>query len=58
MLALTGTPVNVLVSEAALDDGRGFGYFEFTVAGVPLVLGAMVIVVLFGDRLLPHRTPR
>ena len=58
MLALTGTPVNVLVSEAALDvTGHGFGYFEFTVLGVPLVLGAMLIAVLFGDRLLPVRKP-
>src|SRR6187200_1332535 len=52
LLVLTGTPVNVLVSEAALDvTGHGFGYFEFTVLGVPLVLGAMLIAVLFGDRL-------
>ena len=32
-----------------------FGFFEFTVLGIPLVLGAMAIVVLLGDRLLPDR---
>jgi hypothetical protein len=38
MLALTGTPVNVLVSEAGLDAGvGGFGFFEFALVGVPLL---------------------
>lgn len=59
LLALTGTPVNVLVSEAAHDAGVGsFGYFEFAIVGVPLVVGTIAIVVLFGQRLLPHRSGR
>lgn len=58
VLALTGTPVNVLVSDAAGDAGVGrFGFFEFALVGVPLLVGTIVIVVLFGGRLLPHRTP-
>ena len=56
MLALTGTPVNVLVSEAGLDNGvGGFGFFEFALAGVPLLAGTMAIIVLFGEKLLPQR---
>jgi di/tricarboxylate transporter len=59
LLALTGTPVNVLVTEAALDAGvGGFGYFEFALAGIPLLLGTMAIIVLFGQRLLPERSGR
>ncbi|HET6747713.1 MAG TPA: SLC13 family permease [Actinomycetes bacterium] len=59
MLTLTGTPVNVLVADAAADAGVGsFGFFEFALVGVPLVLGTVVIVVLFGRRLLPERTVR
>jgi di/tricarboxylate transporter len=59
MLALTGTPVNVLVSEAALDAGAGsFGFFDFALVGLPLVLGTIAIVVLFGRYLLPERTAR
>jgi di/tricarboxylate transporter len=59
LLALTGTPVNVLVSDAAAEAGIGrFGFFSFALAGVPLVLGTMAIVVLLGERLLPHREPR
>ena len=59
MLALTGTPVNVLVSEAAHDAGEGrFGFFSYTLLGVPLLIGTIVLVVLFGDRLLPHRSAK
>jgi di/tricarboxylate transporter len=59
LLALTGTPVNVLVSEAAQDSGLGaFGYFEFAIVGVPLLAGTIAIVVLFGQRLLPTRNGR
>src|SRR6266540_6358945 len=36
LLALTGTPVNVIVSEAAKDAGGDyFGFFDFTLAGIP-----------------------
>ncbi len=56
MLALTGTPVNVLVSDAAVDAGSaGFGFLEFALVGLPLLLGSMAIIVLFGQRLLPQR---
>lgn len=59
LLALTGTPVNVIASYAAADAGVGpFGYFEFAIVGVPLLLGTMAIVVLFGERLLPQRNGR
>jgi di/tricarboxylate transporter len=56
MLALTGTPVNVIVSEAAHDSGHDYiGFFEFALAGVPLVLGTIGVVVLCG-RFLPARS--
>jgi di/tricarboxylate transporter len=56
MLALTGTPVNVLVSDAAGDAGVGaFGFFEFALVGVPLLAGTVAIIILFGKRLLPER---
>ena len=36
LLALTGTPVNVIVSDAAGDAGVGrFGFFEFALVGRP-----------------------
>lgn len=56
MLALTGTPVNVLVSDAGSDAGVGaFGFFEFALVGIPLLAGTMAIIILFGQRLLPER---
>jgi di/tricarboxylate transporter len=59
MLALTGSPVNVLVAEAAADAGVGrLGFFEFALVGVPLLAGTVAVVVLFGRRLLPERTVR
>ena len=59
MLALTGTPVNVLVSNAAVDAGlERFGFFEFTLVGVPLLLGTMAIITLFGEKLLPQSSGR
>jgi hypothetical protein len=49
----------VLVSETALNAGEpAFGFFEFALVGVPLLLGTIAIVALFGQRLLPARTPR
>lgn len=58
MLALTGTPVNIIVSEAAADAGaRPFGFFEFGLVGLPLLTGALLVMALLGRRLLPDRTP-
>ena len=59
LLALTGSPVNVVASEYAHEfAGGSFGYFSFAVAGVPLVAGTIAIVLLAGPRLLPVRSPR
>ena len=59
LLVLTASPVNVIVSEAADDAGVGrIGFFEFALVGVPLLAGTIAIVVLLGERLLPHRSPR
>ncbi|UQD70641.1 SLC13 family permease [Bradyrhizobium japonicum] len=59
MLVLTGSLVNVLLSDAASDVGLApFGFFEMTVIGVPLLAGTVAIVILFGDMLLPVRTSR
>jgi di/tricarboxylate transporter len=59
MLTLTASPVNVIVSESADDAGVGtFGFFEFALVGIPLVVGTIAIVLLVGGRLLPTRTPK
>jgi di/tricarboxylate transporter len=58
MLTLLGTPINVLVSELAVEAGaRPFGFFEFALVGVPLVVGVLVIALVLGPRVLPRREP-
>lgn len=57
-LALTGTPIHILVTDATVEAGEvGFGYFEFAQVGVPLVVGAIALALLFGRRLIPDREP-
>lgn len=57
MLALTGTPVNILIADAAEDAGlRRIGFFEFALAGLPLLVGAVLIIVALGPKLLPRRS--
>ncbi|MBX3285294.1 MAG: SLC13 family permease [Actinobacteria bacterium] len=59
MLALTGTPVNVIVSDAAVDAGGSrFGYLSFALVGIPLLVGVIAIAVVLGPRLLPERHAR
>jgi di/tricarboxylate transporter len=59
LLALTGSPVNVIVSEASIESGHGgFGFLSFALVGIPLVLGTVAIAVVVGQRLLPERHPR
>jgi di/tricarboxylate transporter len=57
-LALTGTPIHILVSDAAVAAGEaGFSYFDFAPVGLPLVVAAISVVLLVGRRLLPVREP-
>ena len=59
LLLVTGSPVNVVVSQASKDAGTGrIGVFEFALAGVPLVLGTLALMVVLAPRLLPERRPR
>jgi di/tricarboxylate transporter len=58
LLMLTGTPVNIIVSDAAADAGAGtFPFFSFAVVGIPLVVGTIALSVLLGPRLLPAARP-
>lgn len=56
-MLLTGAPKNILVSEALEDAGLpGFGFAEFALVGLPLLIGTMAIILLLGRRLLPEQT--
>ncbi len=58
MLVLTASPVSVLTMETARESGVGeLNFFSFTLLGVPLLIGTIILVLIFGDRLLPDRDP-
>src|SRR5262244_2846145 len=55
-LTLLGTPVNVIAATLADEAGVGHvGFLEWSVLGIPLLAGTIVIVLLFGRWLLPNR---
>ncbi len=58
LLVLTASPVNVLTLETARESGAGeLNFFSFTLVGVPLLIGTIVLIVLLSDKLLPDREP-
>jgi di/tricarboxylate transporter len=59
LLALTGSPVNVIVSDAARDaGGNGYRFFDFAVVGVPLLVGTILVALWIGPHVLPRRISR
>lgn len=55
LLALSGTPISVIINDALVDaTGKSFAFFEFAWVGIPLLAGGIVIMLLFGKRLLPE----
>jgi len=55
LLLLTGTPVSIIVSEVAAESGgRAFGFLEFALVGIPLLVGS-ILIMLAGGRLIPRR---
>ncbi len=58
LLALSGSTVNVIVSQALNEQtGSAFGFFEFALVGLPLLVVTALVAWQLGPRLLPHRTP-
>lgn len=58
LLTLTGTPPNIIVSNALIENGfQGFSFFEFSLIGLPLLLISILYFRYVGYELLPdHRT--
>jgi di/tricarboxylate transporter len=55
-LTLLGTPVNVIAATQADEAGVGhIGFLEWSVLGIPLLAGTIVITLFFGRWLLPER---
>ncbi|WP_394970996.1 SLC13 family permease [uncultured Croceitalea sp.] len=55
LLTLTGTPPNIIASNALVDAGiDGFSFFEFGLIGIPLLLITILYFRYVGHRLLPE----
>jgi di/tricarboxylate transporter len=56
LLTLTGTPPNIIVSDTLRNAGyQPFGFFEFSLIGLPLLVVTIVYMYFIGRRLLPRR---
>ena len=54
-MTLTGTPPNIIASNALLEAGfEGFSFFEFSLIGFPLLVLALVYFRYVGYKLLPN----
>lgn len=55
LLTLTGTPPNIIASNALVEAGfEGFSFFEFALIGIPLLIIALLYFRYVGFRLLPE----
>lgn len=58
LLTLTGTPPNIIASNALVQSGHeGFSFFEFGLIGLPLLIIALVYFRYVGYKLLPKIKP-
>jgi di/tricarboxylate transporter len=56
LLTLVGSPPNIIVSDVLAETGlRAFGFFEFGLIGLPLLLITLLFMVTIGRGLLPLR---
>lgn len=54
LLTLTGTPPNIIASNALIEAGfEGFSFFEFALIGLPLLIIALLYFRYIGYKLLP-----
>jgi di/tricarboxylate transporter len=58
LLTLTGTPPNIIASDALTEHGHeGFSFFEFSLIGIPLLIVLILYFRFFGHKMLPsHKT--
>lgn len=55
LLTLTGTPPNIIASNALVEGGyEGFSFFEFGLIGLPLLIIALIYFRYVGYKLLPN----
>ena len=56
LILLTGSPVNVIIADAATDAGaERFSFAEFALVGIPLTVACIGVMLAVSGRLLPRR---
>ena len=56
LLTLIGTPPNIIITDVLVGAGlRPFGFFEFALIGLPLLVVAVLFMTFAGRHLLPKR---
>lgn len=59
MLTLIGTPPNIVISGVLKEAGlRPFGFFEYSLIGIPLLIVGVLYMLFVGHRWLPVRKTR
>ncbi len=56
-LSLIGTPVNLVgqtAIEAVVGEGNGFGFFEYSKVGLPIMICGILFYTTIGSKLLPN----
>lgn len=54
-LSLIGAPGNLIGQSALQEIGQNFGFFEYGLVGLPMLIGGILYFALFGYKLLPNK---
>lgn len=56
-LSLIGAPGNMIAQSALQDIGLSFGFFEYALIGLPILIVGIIFFAIFGQKLLPKTNP-
>nr|WP_312576213.1 SLC13 family permease [Sedimentibacter sp.] len=56
-LSLIGAPGNMIAQTALQEIGLEFGFFEYAIIGMPILIVGIIYFALFGYKMLPDRLP-
>ena len=56
-LSLIGAPGNLIAQSELRNNGLSFGFFEYAIVGIPILICGILFYATIGHRLLPDREP-
>lgn len=57
-LSLIGAPGNMIAQSALQEIGLSFGFFEYGLIGLPILIVGIIFFAIFGPKLLPKTQPK